>query len=105
MANKVILVGRTGDKPELSYTADQVAKAVFSIATKDCWKDRESGERKERTMWHQCVAWGKRAEAWAEHMEKGRMYYVEGRLESSSYEKEGQRLHVTRVRVTKVEFI
>jgi single-strand DNA-binding protein len=105
MANKVILIGRTGEKPELTFTGDQVAVLSFSIATNECWKDKESGERRERTEWHRCFMMGKRAEALAEHMEKGRKYYVEGKLETSKYEKDGQTHYATRVRVVEVEFV
>ena len=105
MANKVILIGRTGAKPELLFTRDQVAVLSFSIATNERWKDRESGKKRQRTEWHRCFVTGRRAEVLAEHMEKGRMYYLEGKLETSMYEKDGQTHYVTRVRVAEVEFV
>ena len=66
--NKVILIGRLGSDPEVRYTQDGSAVASFSIATSDEWKDKESGEKKERTEWHRIVAWRKLGEICGEYL-------------------------------------
>ena len=105
MVNKVILVGNLGADPDLAYTKDQDAVVNFSIATTDSWKDKQTGEKKERTEWHRCFAWGKKAENYAKNMQKGKTYYLEGSLETTSYEKEGQAHYSTKVRVDFVKFL
>ena len=83
--NKVLLIGNLGADPELWHTAEGRAKVEFSIATKDTWKDRESGERKERSEWHRIVVWGPQAETCSEHLSKGRSVCVEGSLRTRSW--------------------
>lgn len=104
MANLIILNGRIGDVPELTYTPEGRAKATWGLATNDTWRDKESGEKRTKTQWHRCVAWGKKAEAYASHMKKGKEYYVEGKMEYSQYEVDGQRHYSAQVNVDKVEF-
>jgi len=84
--NKVILIGRLGRDPEVRYTPDGTAVANFSIATSEEWKDRETGEKKERTEWHRIVAWRKLGEICGEYLSKGRQVYVEGRLQTREWE-------------------
>ena len=87
--NKVILVGNLGSDPELRYTPSGVAVANFSIATSDRWTDKE-GKPQERTEWHRIVAWRKLAEIAGEYLKKGKQVYVEGKLQTRSWEdKEG----------------
>lgn len=105
MVNKVILVGYLGADPDLAHTKDQDAVVNFSIATTDSWKDKQTGEKKEKTEWHRCFAWGKKAETYAKNMKKGKLYYIEGANETSSYEKEGQTHYSTKVRVDLVRFL
>jgi single-strand DNA-binding protein len=69
--NKVILVGRLGQDPDVKYTADGRAIANISIATSDTWKDKNTGEKQERTEWHRVVFFGKLAEIVAEYLKKG----------------------------------
>jgi single-strand DNA-binding protein len=106
MGNRVILNGRLGQKPELSYPNGEANDPVvnFSIATKDTWREKQTGEKRERTEWHRCFAWGKKAENFAQYMKQGKKYYLEGRLETSKYEVDGQTHYSTRVKVELVEF-
>lgn len=105
MANKVILVGHLGGDPELKTFEGGGGIATFSLATKQSWIDKRSGDKKEKTEWHQCVVWNRQAERLAEHMKKGHRYYVEGSLEYSVYEKEGRKHRAVQVRVAHVEFL
>ncbi|EBZ5774182.1 single-stranded DNA-binding protein [Salmonella enterica subsp. enterica serovar Redlands] len=79
--NKVCLIGFVGQDPEIRYTADKQPVAVFSVATGDSWKDKETGEMKERTQWHRIVVYNKLAEIAAAHLKKGTQVYLEGRLQ------------------------
>jgi single-strand DNA-binding protein len=86
MVNKVILVGYLGQDPELNHIAGGQAIANLRLATSRTWKDRETGERKQDTEWHDVVVWGKQAEACGEHLEKGRLVYIEGRLKTEKWQ-------------------
>ena len=83
--NKVILVGNVGKDPEVKYTPSGVALAKFSLATNEKFKDK-SGEWQERTEWHNVLAWQRLAEIVGEHVQKGKKLYIEGRLQTSSWE-------------------
>ena len=89
--NKVILVGNLGRDPELSYLPSGQSVAKFSLATSRSYKDK-SGEMKEETEWHNIVAWGKLAEICSQYLTKGRQAYVEGRIQSRTWEgRDGQK--------------
>jgi single-strand DNA-binding protein len=89
--NKVILVGNLGRDPELSYLPSGQSVAKFSLATSRSYKDK-SGEMKEETEWHNVVAWGKLAEIVSQYLSKGRQAYVEGRIQSRTWEgRDGQK--------------
>ncbi|MSO21013.1 MAG: single-stranded DNA-binding protein [Acidobacteria bacterium] len=83
--NKVILVGNLGRDPELTYLPSGQSVAKFSLATTRAYKDK-TGELKEETEWHNIVAWGKTGEICAQYMKKGGQAYVEGRIQSHSWE-------------------
>jgi single-strand DNA-binding protein len=83
--NKVLLIGHLGKDPEVSYTASGVAVAKFSIATNERWKDQE-GNTQERTEWHNIVAWRKLAEICGQYLKKGSKVYLEGRLQTRSWD-------------------
>ncbi|HHS13865.1 MAG TPA: single-stranded DNA-binding protein [bacterium] len=83
--NKVILVGRLGADPQLKYTPSGRANASFSLATNAVWKDQE-GNQQERTDWHRITAWGKLAEIMGEYLKKGSYVYLEGRIQTRTYE-------------------
>jgi single-strand DNA-binding protein len=96
--NKVFLLGNLGADPELK-DFDGHAKLRFRLATSATWRDKASGELKERTEWHTLTMWGKRAEALAGILTKGSRVMVEGRLETRSYEADGTTKYVTEVKV------
>jgi single-strand DNA-binding protein len=93
--NKVILLGHLGKDAETKFTPSGVAKSTFTIATNRRWKDQQTGEWKEETDWHNCVLW--RAENTANYLQKGKQVYVEGRLQTRSYEQDGQKKYFTEV--------
>ena len=84
--NKVILVGNLGRDPEVRYAASGSAIANVTIATTDSWKDRQSGDRQERTEWHRVVFFGRLAEIVSEYLKKGSQVYVEGRLQTRKWQ-------------------
>ena len=96
--NKVILVGRLGKDPEVRYTPSGAAVANFTIATSEEWKDKDSGEKQERTEWHRVVAWRRLGEICGEYLHKGSQVYIEGRLQTKSWEdREGNKRYTTEV--------
>jgi len=80
MVNKVILLGFVGKAPEVRYTPGGKAVASIRLATSRSWTDKQSGDRKEDTAWHDVEVWGKSAEACGKHVQTGRCLYVEGHL-------------------------
>lgn len=103
--NKVILIGHLGRDPEVRYTADGRAVANFSIATSDRWKDKNSGEMQERTEWHRIVAWGKLGEICGEYLSKGRQVFIEGKLQTRSWEKDGITRYTTEIVASDMQFL
>ena len=97
--NKVILAGRLGRDPELKYTASGVPFCRFSMATDDVWNDKASGERQERTEWHNIVAWDRLAEICNQYLTKGRLVYIEGSLQTREWDdQEGNKRKTTEIR-------
>ena len=88
--NRVILVGRLGGDPETRHTGSGQAVCNFSIATDESYKDR-NGERQKRTEWHRVVAWQKLAEVCQQWLQKGALVYIEGRIQSRDWEKDGEK--------------
>jgi len=100
--NKVILVGNLGRDAELRYTPGGAAVSKFSVATTEVWNDK-SGQRQERTEWHNIDLWGKQAESLSGYLVKGKQVYVEGRLQTDEYtDKDGNKRKTTRVRCDRV---
>jgi single-strand DNA-binding protein len=94
--NKVILLGHLGKDAETRFTPSGVSRSTFTIATNRRWKDQNSGEWKEETDWHNCVLW--RSENLANYLTKGKQVYVEGRLQTRSWDdKDGQKRYTTEV--------
>jgi single-strand DNA-binding protein len=85
MLNKVMLIGRLGKDPEMHYTPQGSPVTTFSIATERNWRTAD-GEAHKETDWHRIVAWNKLAEMCNQHLAKGRLVYVEGRLQTRSWE-------------------
>lgn len=103
--NKVILVGRLGQNPEVKYTPSGMAVSNFSVATNESWVDK-SGQKQERTEWHRIVVWGKLAELCSQYLAKGRQVYVEGRLQTRQWQdKDGQTKYTTEVQAQTVQFL
>jgi single-strand DNA-binding protein len=94
--NKVQLIGRLGADPEVKVTPSDLTVATFSLATNRQWTNRD-GEMQEETDWHNIVAWDRLAEICGEHLVKGRLVYVEGRLRTRSWEQNGQKQYRTEV--------
>jgi len=104
--NKVILLGRLGQDPELKHTPSGAAVCNFSLATTESWNDKNSGQKQERTEWHRVVVWGKLAELCNQYLAKGRQAFVEGRLQTRSWDdKEGNKRYTTEINATTVQFI
>jgi single-strand DNA-binding protein len=97
--NKVILVGNLGKDPEIRYSADGSKIASFSIATSEAWKDRSTGERKDRTEWHRIVVFNdKLADIIEKYVKKGSKVYLEGQLQTRKWtDTNGQERYVTEV--------
>lgn len=97
--NKVILVGRLGKDPELKYTASGTPFCRFSMATDDVWNDKVSGERQEKTEWHNIVVWDRLAEICNQYLTKGRLVYIEGSLQTREWDdQEGNKRKTTEIR-------
>ncbi|MCD6336581.1 MAG: single-stranded DNA-binding protein [Candidatus Latescibacteria bacterium] len=95
--NKVILIGRLGADPELKYTPSGAAVVNFNIATDESWTDA-SGVKQERTEWHRIVAWRKLAEICGEYLKKGSRVYIEGQLQTRSWEgQDGVKRYTTEI--------
>lgn len=93
--NKVILVGNLGADPETRYTPSGTAITSIRIATSESWKDKTSGEQQERTEWHRVKFFGRLAEIAGEYLKKGGQVYVEGKLRTDEYEKDGIKRYST----------
>ncbi|MFN3237772.1 MAG: single-stranded DNA-binding protein [Pseudomonadales bacterium] len=95
--NKVILVGNLGNDPETRYLPDGNAVTNISVATSESWKDRNTGQQNERTEWHRVVFFRRLAEIAGEYLKKGSKVYIEGKLRTRQYEKEGQKHYSTEI--------
>jgi single-strand DNA-binding protein len=104
--NKVILVGNLGRDPEVRYSPNGQAVANVTIATSESWKDKNTGEKQERTEWHRIVFWGKLAEIAGEYLKKGSQIYVEGRLQTRKWtDKEGHEKYTTEVVANEMQML
>ncbi len=95
--NKVILVGRLGKDPEVRHLENGATVANFSMATSETYKDKTTGDRKEITEWHNIVLWRGLADVASKYLHKGDMVYIEGKLRTRSWEKEGVTRYTTEV--------
>src|SRR4051812_40558504 len=102
--NKVILIGNLGADPELKYTPTSRPLCNLRIATTEVFKDK-SGQRQEKTEWHRVTVWGDQAENCSKYLSKGRSVYVEGRLQTRTYDKDGQKHYATDVVADRVVFL
>lgn len=104
MLNKVQLIGRTGDKPEVRYTTTGDAVANVSLATTEWWKDKK-GQKQEKTEWHNLVFYRGLAEVVGEYVKKGALIYVEGKLTTEKYEKNGDNHYITKIIVSDMKML
>ncbi len=103
--NKVILIGNLGNDPELKYTPSNRPVCNLSIATNEVFKDK-SGQRQERTEWHRVTVWGEQGETCSKYLSKGRSVYVEGRLQTRSWDdKDGKKRYSTDIVADRVVFL
>lgn len=103
--NKVILVGRLGADPEIKTVGSGQSVARLSLATSENWTGKD-GQKQERTEWHRIVVWGRQAENCGKHLSKGRQVYIEGRLQTRSWEDpQGQKKYSTEIVASTVQFL
>jgi single-strand DNA-binding protein len=103
--NKVILVGNLGADPEMRYTKGGAGVCELRLATNESWTDK-NGQKQDRTEWHRIVVWGKRAELCAKYLSKGRQVYVEGRLQTRSWDdKDGNKRYTTEIIANDIQFL
>ncbi len=103
--NKVILVGNLGADPDMRYTPSGQGVCELRVATSESWNDK-NGQRQERVEWHRIVVWGKRAEVCSKYLAKGRQVYVEGRIQTRTYDdKDGNKRYITEVIANDVQFL
>ena len=95
--NKVILVGNLGNDPETRYLPDGNAVTNISVATSESWKDKNTGQQNDRTEWHRVVFFRRLAEIAGEYLRKGSKVYIEGKLRTRQWEKEGQKHYSTEI--------
>ncbi len=96
--NKATIIGNAGKDAEVRYTGTGKAVATFSVATTDSWKDKTSGQMQEKTEWHNIVAWERLGEICGEYVKKGVRVYIEGRIQTRSYDdKEGIKRYSTEI--------
>ena len=104
--NKVILIGNLGGDPEVRYTPNGAAVVNVNLATNESWTDRNTNERQERTEWHRLVLWSKLAEIAGQYLRKGSKVYVEGRLQTRSWDDQsGQKRYTTEVVVNDMQML
>jgi single-strand DNA-binding protein len=104
--NKVILLGNLGRDPETRYTTGGDAVTNLSIATSEQWKDKQTGEKQEKTEWHRVVLFGRQAEVAGEYLKKGRSVYIEGRLQTRKYtDKDGVEKYSTEIVADRMQLI
>ena len=104
--NKVILIGNIGSDPEIKYLPNGTPVANFSLATSEFWTDKSSGQKQERTEWHRLVLWRKLAEIAGQYLKKGSKIYVEGKLQTRSWDDQsGQKRYTTEIVVDDMQML
>ncbi|BBH54568.1 single-stranded DNA-binding protein [Fluviispira sanaruensis] len=102
--NKVILIGRLGQEPEIRSTAGGQQVCTLNIATSESWT--KDGNKEERTEWHRVVLWGRQAELAHKYLRKGRMVYIEGKLQTRSWQdQQGQKRYTTEIVANNMQFL
>jgi len=104
--NKVIIVGNLGGDPETRYMPSGSAVTNFTVATNESWKDKQTGEQKERTEWHKVAMFDRLAEIAAEYLRKGSQVYIEGKLQTRKWQgKDGQDRYTTEIRASEMQML
>jgi len=104
--NKVILVGTLGQDPDTRYTPSNAAVANLSIATNESWKDKQTGEQKEKTEWHRIVMFNRLAEIATEYLRKGSQVYIEGKIQTRKWEdKDGNDRYTTEIVANEMQML
>ena len=104
--NKVILIGNLGQDPDIRTMNNGEQVANFSLATSETWNDRHSGEKREKTEWHRCVAYRRLAEIISQYVRKGSKLYLEGRLETRKWQgNDGQNRYTTEIIVNEMQML
>lgn len=102
--NKVIIIGRLGQDPEMKAIGQGTTVTRLNVATSEKFTGKD-GQKQERTEWHRITVWGKLAEICGKYLAKGRQVYVEGRLQTNSYEKNGVKMYSTEIVASAVQFL
>lgn len=102
--NKVIIVGRLGQDPEMKAVGQGSTVTRLNVATSESWNDK-NGQKQERTEWHRITVWGKLAELCGKYLAKGRQVYIEGKLQTRSWEDNGQKKYATDIVASTVQFL
>jgi len=103
--NKVILIGNLGRDPEIRYMPSGSAVTNVTIATTDTWKDKQTGDKQERTEWHNVVFFNRLAEIAGEYLKKGSKVYIEGSLKTEKYEKDGVTKYMTKIVANEMQML
>ena len=103
--NKAIIVGNVGKDPEVRYSGSGTCVTVLSVATSESWKDKQTGEQKEKTEWHRVKLFGRVAEIAGEYVRKGSQVYLEGSLRTEEYEKDGVKRYTTFVVADQIQLL
>jgi single-strand DNA-binding protein len=104
--NKAVIVGHLGDDPEIRYAATGKVVVNLSVATNESWKDRQTGERQERTEWHRIVMFGKLAEIASQYLKKGSQAYFEGRITTDKWQdKAGNNRYTTKIVANEMQML
>ena len=103
--NSVFIVGHLGADPEVKHMQNNRAVCNLSVATSEQWKDKQSGEKKEKTEWHRVTVFGEQAESCGKFLSKGRLVAVQGKLQTRMYEKDGQKHYATGITADRITFL
>jgi single-strand DNA-binding protein len=103
--NRSTIIGHLGQDPQLRYTPTGNPFCTMSVATDESYTNKQTGERKEAVEWHRIIVWGKQSLNCGEILRKGRQIYVEGRLRTRSYDKDGETRYATEIVAQRVQFL
>lgn len=104
--NKAIILGNLGNDPEIRYTSSGSACCNFSVATSETWKDKSTGEQKEKTEWHRVSCFGKLAEICGEYLKKGSQVYIEGKIQTRKWQdKDGKDQYTTEIIANEMQML